>query len=132
VQNKEPDLTKFQDIGSKLSKTVSDEYIVIIEEIVQIIEIRWKKLKSRVEIVAKDLFTGKEEMEKFKTNMDNVEDWLAATETKLSNLEAPSFKPDKVKKQIKELTVSGLFTFSSLVLAVKVSSLSHVRRVLLV
>ena len=88
-----------------MAKKVSDEYVIIIEEIVQIIEIRWKKLKSRVETVAKDLFTGKEEMAKFKTNMDNIEEWLSATETKLSNLEAPSSKPDKVKEQIKELTV---------------------------
>ena len=106
VQNKEPDLKKIQDTASKFSKTVSDEYIVIIEEIVQIIEVRWKELKSRVEIVAKDLFTGKEELEKFKGNMDNIEEWLSATETKLSNLEPPSSKPDKVKEQIKELTVS--------------------------
>lgn len=106
VQSKEPDLTKFQDIGSRLSKTVADDDVVIIEEIVQIIEVRWKKLKSRVETTAKDLFTGKEELEKFKTNMDNVEDWLTATETKLSNLESPSSKPVKIKEQIKELTVS--------------------------
>ena len=108
VQSKEPDLKKFQDIGSRLSKTVADDYVVIIEEIVQIIEVRWKKLKSRVETTAKDLFTGKEELEKFKTNMDNVEEWLTATETKLSNLEAPSSKPDKIKEQIKEFTVSGI------------------------
>ena len=106
-------MKKFQDIGSKFSKTVSDEYIVIIEEIVQIIEVRWKELKTRVETVAKDLFTGKEELEKFNTNMDNVDEWLTATETKLSNLEAPSSKPDKIKEQIKELTVSSLCAFSS-------------------
>ncbi len=86
---------------------------MIIEEIVQIIEVRWKELKTRVETVAKDLFTGKEELEKFNTNMDNVDEWLTATETKLSNLEAPSSKPDKIKEQIKELTVSSLCTFSS-------------------
>lgn len=106
VQSKEPDLAKFQDNGSRLSKTVADDDVVIIEEIVQIIDVGWKKLKSRVETTAKDLFTGKEELEKFKTNMDNVEEWLTATETKLSNLEAPSSKPDKIKEQIKELTVS--------------------------
>lgn len=89
-----------------MSKTIADEYVVIIEETVQIIEVRWKKLKSRVETVAKDLFTGKEELEKFKANMENVDEWLTATETKLSNLEAPSSKPDKVKEQIKELNVS--------------------------
>ena len=106
VQTKEPDLKKLQDTASKFSKTVSDDYVVIIEEIVQVIEIRWKELKSRVETVAKDLFTGKEELGKFKSNMENVEEWLSATETKLSNLEPPSSKPDKVKEQIKELTVS--------------------------
>lgn len=108
VQTKEPDLTKFQSIASRLSKTVSDEYVVIIEEIVVTIEVRWKQLKSRVETVAKDLFTGKEELEKFKTSMDDIEEWLTATETKLSNLEAPSSKPDKIKEQIKELNVSRL------------------------
>lgn len=106
VNNKEPDVTKFKEVGSKLSKMVADDCVVVIEETVQIIEVRWKKLKARVETVAKDLFTGKEQLDKFKTDMDNVEEWLSVTETKLSNLEPPSSKPDKVKQQIKEFTVS--------------------------
>lgn len=108
LQNKEPDLKKFQDIGLKLTKIVSDDHVPMIEENVQETEIRWKNLNAKMEDVAKDLFTGKEQLEKFRKNMENIEEWLAATETKLSNLEAPSSKPDKVKDQIKELNVSNV------------------------
>lgn len=108
LQNKEPDLKKFQDIGLKLTKIVSDDHVPMIEENVQETEIRWKNLNAKMEDVAKDLFTGKEQLEKFRKNMENIEEWLAATETKLSNLEAPSSKPDKVKDQIKELNVGNV------------------------
>lgn len=106
MKAKEPDVKKLRENGNRLSKLVSEEHVVIIEEIIVVIEVRWKEVKARVENVTRDLFTGKEELERFRLSMESIEEWLSVTETKLSNLDAPSSKPERVKEQIKELNVS--------------------------